>query len=380
MKFAPRRALACLPMLAVFLLVSCQVPASPAGGAPPAAAASYSLDPANPVFNLEPEGMKVAWRQEFGQSANGQLTRLYSAGNYVVAEGSDRQILVYDTADFGTYKAGTVLEGPLDVAPAVSGTKLYLATHNRIFTLDAGTDTLSDKALSVHMDLSATPLIYQGNLILVSTAGDVASASLATGEPNWAKSLNGVILDQPVIGGDVLYAAAQLDAAVALKLDRGSEVWSIIPKAPARLNSGIAVSGKTCYIGDNLGTLYGLSTDLGAVQWKKALGSPVVGVPKVVGDKVLAFSSEPAVTCLRADAGPDALWTCQGADRLLCTGKTLAYFLMADNSVAAVGLEDGKLAWRDPLPAGTIVAGSATRPEFYIANTAGAIVTIAELQ
>jgi len=175
--------------------------------------------------------------------------------------------------------------------------------------------------------------------------------------------------------------SAQLDAAVALKLDKkGTELWSLIPKAPAKLNSGINVYGKTCYVGDDLGTLYGLSTGLGAIQWKKSLGSPVIGVPKVVGDKVLVFTNKPNVACLQGDAGPNVLWRLDGADRLLCAGEKLAYFLMADNSVAAVGMADGKEAWRDPLPAGTMVAGSATRPEFYIANSAGSIVAIAELE
>ncbi len=115
------------------------------------------------------------------------------------------------------------------------------------------------------------------------------------------------------------------------------------------------------------------------MKWKKHLGAPIVGDPQVVGDKVLAFTSAPAVACLKGDAGPDVLWTLPGAGRLLCAGKKLAYFLMADNSVAAVTLDEGKLVWDDPLPDGTIITGSATRPEFYIANPAGAIVAISEL-
>ncbi len=380
MKFAPRRALACLPLLAVFLLVSCQTPAAPAGG-PPTSAAGYSLDPANPVFNLEREGMKVAWRQEFGETATGQLMQLYAAGNYVIAQGANRQVLVYDDTDYGTYKGGTVLQGPLQVAPAVTGTKVLLATGNRIYTLDAATDTLSSTALRVGMALSATPLVNQGNLIMVSEAGDIASASMATGNTNWVTSIDGPILNEPVIDNGVVYAAAQLDSAVALKLDnKGTELWRFAPPAPAKFNSGIAVYGKTCYIGDNLGALYGLGTDLAPVMWKKSLGAPVVGEPKVVGDKVLAFTSAPAVACLKGDAGPDVIWTLPGAERLLCAGKKLAYFLMADNSVTAVTIDEGKQVWNDPLPAGTIITGSATRPEFYIANTAGAIVAIAELE
>jgi outer membrane protein assembly factor BamB len=379
MKLAPRRALACLPLLAVFLMVSCQAPAAPAA-APPKAVVSYALDPANPVFNLERENLKVAWRQEFGQTATGQLAHIYAGGNYLVAEGSNDQVLVYNAADFGTYKGAAVLEGPLQFAPAVSGPKLYLATHNRIFTLDAATDTLG-KGIHTGLALSVTPLIRQDSLILASSGGYVGSLSPAAGNLDWSVCIDAPILDQPVVAGDTVYAAGQLGPAIALKLDKkGEELWRFKPKDPAKLNSGIAVYGKTCYVGDSLGTLYGLSADLGAEKWTKPLNSPVVGVPQVIGDKVLVFTNLPNVTCLSGDAGPQVLWTLPGAQRLLCSSKMLAYFLMADNSIAAVGLQDGKVAWQDAMPPDTLVAGSSTRPEFFIANPAGSIVAIAELE
>jgi outer membrane protein assembly factor BamB len=375
MKLAPRRALACLPVLAVFLLASCQAPA-PAKQAP----AGYALDPANSILNLERENMKVAWRQAFGQTSSSKLMDIYCAGKFLVAEGGGSEIIVFDATDYGTYKAGTVLEGAIQVPPAAKGNDLLLATRDRIFTLDTATDTLSDKALGVGMALSTTPLVSGDDLILTSSAGDVASASLKTGKTNWHASIGGIIYDQPVIAGKAVYVAAQRGPAVALTVTDGRPLFRITPLPPAHFSSGIAVSGKTCYVGDDLGTLYGIDSDLGAPRWTWPLNSPVAGVPQVLGDKVLVFSAAPKVTCLQAEAGPKVLWNVDGAKKMLCSSKTMAYFLMADNSVAGVKLADGTVAWRDALPAGTMVVGSSERPEFYIANAEGAIVAISELQ
>ncbi len=65
------------------------------------------------------------------------------------------------------------------------------------------------------MALSAAPLVNQGNLIMVSEAGDVASASMATGNTNWVVSIDGPIFNEPVIANGVVYVSAQLDAAAA---------------------------------------------------------------------------------------------------------------------------------------------------------------------
>lgn len=377
MKLALPRGLACLPLLSVLLLASCQQP--PAQRGEPLTIAGYPLAPANVVFDLERENMKTAWRVEYGQTTRGTLAHIYSVGDYLVAEGADHQVHVYNAADFGRYKNGVVMEGALQVPPAVVGNKLLLVSNNRIFTFDVDAGTLG-KGVRARMAVSATPMIYRDNLILADESGDIARVAMADAEPVWITSIDGPILDKPVMDNDVIYADAQMGNAIALKAEDGKELWRLKPTGPARFSSGIAVYGRTCYIGDQLGTLYGLDSEFGRILWKKPMPAPVVGVPQIVGDKVLVFTNLPSVACLKAGDGPDSLWTLDGACKLLATSKTLAYFLMKDNCIAAVALADGKEVWRDPMPKGTMVAGSASRPEFFIANSAGAIVAIAELE
>ena len=371
MKLVLRRTLACLALLPVLLLASCQGPS--------ARPVSYALCPSNPIFNLERENMKMAWRQEYGQTATGTLSHIYSVGDFVVAEGADHLFQVYNAADFGTYKNIAVLVGPMQVPPAILGNQLILTSSNRIFTFDVNTRAMSE-GWHANMAVSVTPLIYQDSLILASASGDVARVARADGDPKWLVSIEGGILDKPVIANDVVYAVGQQDKAIALDLAKGKELWRLMPTLPSKLSSGIAVYGKNCYLGDRLGNLFCLDADFGKIEWTRPLSSPIVQVPLVVGDKLLVFTNQPSVTCLNAGGGPDVVWTFDGALELLAAGKTLAYFLTDDNCVAAVSLADGKVMWRDAMPPDTMVAGSATRPEFYIANSAGSIVAISELE
>ena len=89
--------------------------------------------------------------------------------------------------------------------------------------------------------------------------------------------------------------------------------------------------------GTPLSLEYGLSTEVGAIKWTKSLGAPVVGVPKVVGDKVFVFTNAPNVTCLRGDAGPDVLWTLDGAERLHDELDRLGVIDQLDSRGAAPG-------------------------------------------
>jgi len=379
MKLVPHRGPACLALLAVFLLVSCRAPSAAMGGRP--ASGEYALCPANVVFDLEREGLKVAWRQELGASPASPLVAIYSVADYLVAEAAGGQVHVFDAADYGKWKAGAGLPGRLDVPPAALGSRLFLTVKNRIFSLDvAGGKLIDPDGARAGMAVSVAPLVYQDALILAGAGGDVARHTIADNQRVWIRSVEGAILDRPVIDSGTVYASAQRDRVIALDLKDGQELWQLKPAPPARLSSGVAVYGKTCYVGDNLGTLYGLNAEFGNVVWTQSLSAPVVGAPKVVGDKVLVFTNLPRVTCLRGDAGPEPLWTFDGAVQLVTSGPELAYFLTDDNAIAAVTLEDGKELWRDPLPEGTLVAGSTRRPEFYIADAAGSIVAIAELE
>ncbi|KPK65804.1 MAG: hypothetical protein AMK73_01950 [Planctomycetes bacterium SM23_32] len=369
-----------VPFLAVVLAVSCTVPAAPresaarAGGGP--RAATSKLSPANASFDLEKEGLKLLWPQELGQlTSNRRLRDIYSVEDLVVIEAGDGEVHCLD-ASTGIWKGTVVLTGALDRPPARLGSQVLFVVHNFIFAYDLATDSLS-KPYNPLVALSQAPVVQHGDVFLLGGNGHVVKV-LRDGSQELLVSLDAPIREEPVFAGGRLYASAWGDQVVALEPGSGSELWRWEPGRPSELTSGVAVSGETVFVGDDRGFVYALGTSAAEPLGKIMLGAPVVGRPRVVGPNLLVLTSKPSLVCM-ATADRGILWRYEGAEQLLTVGSRAAYVLTAGRSVAAVALEDGKELWSEPLPRGCKVKGDPDRPVLYLADTAGSIAALAEL-
>ena len=379
MKTVPRRWLVAASVLPAMLLASCTVPTGPSPAPAPEPAPS-KLSPANHVFDLEREGLKLLWAQELGQlTANRSLRDIYAAGDFVVVEADQGELHCID-ARTGVWKAMAVLRNGLDRPPTAFGGRLYLVTESYLFSLDTNSGALS-KPYNPGFPLAAAPLLYKDSLILAGTNGYLAVLRIADLWQQWLASLNAPVFDQPVVVEPRLYASGRGRSVLAWDLSPGInlELWRWTPLLPARISSGVAVYQDRLYVGDNRGFLYSLPTDGGEPTWKSMFEGPIVGRPLVVGSKLLFLTEKPSLVCIEAGGERQSLWHYSGAKEVLTVGKSAAYVLNEDHSVAAVALDTGKELWRDPLPADCKIAGSAGRPAFYIANPQGSVIAVQEL-
>ncbi len=362
----------CLPpLLCIALLLCYQVAALGAEVTP----APSKLSPANAVFNLKPEGLKMLWRAELGDISDTRLKSLYPAGLWLVAESPEGEVHVLDARN-GRWKTVRLLRHGLGSAPTAVGDTLWLISHNHLYRLDLKT---ADFGAVYHprFAASAPPLFMEADLVLAGSNGHIASFTREDFERNWRVSLTGPIAEQPVLMRSKLFAAAS--EVIGLGADEGRALWRWEPKEPARLTTGLAVSQGEVFVGDNLGRLYGLGMDYGDLRWEASLGAPLVGKPHVIGGKLLVFTNEPEAVCLNISGERDVAWHLEGATRLLTTGDGTVYLLTEGHEVAAISLKSGRELWREPLPAGCIAAGHKDAPIFYVGSPDGTVVAFQEL-
>jgi len=369
------------PGLVVALLLTASCAARAPVSAPPAArrpSAPSRLSPANAFFEIQDLGLKVLWRQELGQRTDAPLKGIHAAGPFVVVEAGEGEVHCLDAAS-GTWKATKILRGGLLRPPTAMGQSLLLVASGGLYLLDTTAGDLS-AIYRPNVPLFTPPLVYGNSLILCGGEGNVEQLSLEDGSERLLLSTEGTIVEQPVISDERLFAVGQWDRLVAVDLGSGATLWEWRPARPSRLSSGAAVYRSQVFVGDDRGFLYSLMADSGVVTWHRMFAAPIVSSPRVVGSQLLVFTDRPSVFSLNLAGHVEKLWEHEGGRRLIAVGKGVVYILDEDNSIVAIELGSGKQLWREQLPPDCVVAGEGQEPVFYIADSAGSVIAVRELE
>ncbi len=366
-------------MLASCAWMPCHRASSPetAEGSPEMAASR--LAPTNASFELDDMGLKHLWSQELGQlGSSHQVREITATGQYLVVEAEGGEVHCFDAA-WGDQKAVTFLRDSLRQPPTANGGTLFLAVGQNVHSYDVAADRLSDPHRP-GFSISTPMLVHEQQLLMAASDGRLASMTVGGKVQFLLTSVEGAIVAPLVLEGTTVYAVGNGDQVVVWDLagNRALGYWR--PPAPGRLSSGLALHRNSIYVGDSLGYVYALGAQLPQTTWKMLVEAPVVGQPKVAGDRLLVLTNKPSVSCIDLAAGRELTWSLDGVVSVVATSAEFAYVLTADNVLMAVSLETGEPAWADPLPADCIVTGDAAEPAFYIANAQGSIVGLAEFQ
>jgi outer membrane protein assembly factor BamB len=378
MKVNCRRALMAASCLAALLMVSCELMSARAPRAEKEAVAS-KLSPANATYDLEDEGLKVYWQQELGQLSEGRSLRsIYVAGSFVVLETDDDIVHCLDSTS-GEWRGTAKLPAKLDLPPVAVGDNVFFVCKNAILTFDVAHDRLS-KPYHPGFPLFAKPVLYQDRLILGGGDGRIESIDLSGEDQKWIASLSGEVFDPPVVSQGKLYASAHGDKVIAWDLTDDLEMGRWGPNPPSDLSSGVAIyKDTTLFVGDDRGLVYALTTDFFQKVWEQMLDAPVIGQPQVIGERLLVLTSEPALVCFNAPEHK-LLWKQPGVERILAAGRRGLYVLKEGNVLAVLSQETtGEPVWTDVLPKKCRVIGDPAQPVLYLANPAGSVLALKEL-
>jgi outer membrane protein assembly factor BamB len=251
-----------------------------------------------------------------------------------------------------------------------------------VFAYDMANDEMS-KPVHPAFPVSTTPMLYHNLLIAAGLDGRLVSLDLGATERRrrLLASLDGPIMEPPIIADGKLYAAAHGDMVLEYDLASDHELNRWAPDGPAGISSGVAVADGYVYVGDNLGMVYALSTAASVLdpQSQHLASAAITGTPQVRDGLLFALTEAPSVLCLTTGRDMKLLWEHEGTAQLLSWGKGRVYVRQQDGSIEALSTEDGSAIWHDPLPAACKAVGDLARPVFYLANSAGSVTAFAEL-
>jgi outer membrane protein assembly factor BamB len=309
-----------------------------------------------PPITLPPPVRNAAWPQAGGNPAHymGHLEaapRLAEAWKANLGEGGGyrNKILAPPVIAGGTVFA-------MDSSGVVSA---YASTNgHRMWRFD----TVSDETDSTNV---GGGLAFDGGaLFTVNGIGDLHKLDPARGKVIFHKSMGVPARSAPTIADGRLYVSTIEGHMLAFATDDGRQLWSYesTPTLTAMLGvAAPAFSDGLVVAGFGSGELACLRAGTGTVAWTDDMASTrghesladlssIVGRPVIVDGRVYAISLGRLLVCIDLRSGR-RLWDREvaGQDNLWVAGDWL-FLISSDQRLAAISLQDGRVAWVQDLP------------------------------
>lgn len=261
------------------------------------------------VFIAKPEGEVSGYQTESGSKlwqveTGAELGAGPGIGEGLVILGSQNGEVIALDQKTGEERWRQQVSSEVLATPAIS--KTYVVVH----TIDGkvyGLDTSSGKEVWVYqvsvplltLRGSGSPVISGSLVIIGFPGGKLVALQLSDGTPQWEVTISiptgrselERIVDidaDPVIVGDVVYAASFQGEVAAITLNSGNVLW----RSELSSYAGLSVDQTMVYLSDARGHLWGIDQRTGGVLWKqeklqgRKLSAPVVleGGYLLVGD------------------------------------------------------------------------------------------------
>lgn len=202
------------------------------------------------------------------------------------------------------------------------------------WSADAGSG--SNKAGRV----TASPIVADGRVYALDSAGNVSAFALGGGSPVWRASL------KPT--EDPNKPKPSWTSANLFSLGGGDDGGGY--------GGGLAAEGGRLFAASGYGTVIALDPSSGKRLWEKYLGAPMRASPTAAGERVFVVTTEGRTYCLSATDGTE-LWSARGlpqqASLVLSAspavdGETVVV-PYPSGDIVALKVSDGSTVWTDNL-------------------------------
>ncbi|MBO0766554.1 MAG: PQQ-binding-like beta-propeller repeat protein [Hyphomicrobiaceae bacterium] len=195
-----------------------------------------------------------------------------------------------------------------------------------------------------------------GHLALSSTPKQAWSVSVGTGS-----SFYGKVTASPIVYGGNVYALDAAGQVTAVSASGGSVVWRASTTPPTEkgqegFGGGLAAEAGRIYAATGYGTMVALDAKSGRKLWEKTLGPPLRASPTAQAERVFAVTTEGQVYCLSGSDGAE-LWTFTGlperasilANASPAVDKDMAVVPYPTGDLVALRTSNGQPIWQESL-------------------------------
>lgn len=137
------------------------------------------------------------------------------------------------------------------------------------------------------VDISADPLVAEGNAYVITYQGKLAAVNIATGDLLWEREISSY--HNMAISGNQLFVTDNDHALWAIDRETGATLWKQTTLAE-RYITGPAVVGDTVVVGDLGGYLHFLSVEKGTLLSRLEFSGKIYQDPIAMGQRIIVNS------------------------------------------------------------------------------------------
>lgn len=235
----------------------------------------------------------------------------------------------------------------VDKEPFVMDGKVYVATNQGLFVLDAIDGTILDTADLAGLIPTSAP-VGEGNYIYVGVTTDrLVKYNVKSAAIEWLAGGSGAIVTSVIIRKDLVIYAQGTGINAINKNNPSIIAWGASTGGTAAITNPI-IEGTHLYVTSLDGKLYSFSVDDGSLLWTFNAGSPISSSTIAYGGNLIFGCDDGKLYCIDSTARAPR-WTYNTLERIKTSPfayNQVIYFGGYDHYVYAVNIIDGTLKWK----------------------------------
>jgi outer membrane protein assembly factor BamB len=272
----------------------------------------YVSDVEGDVTALNAMSGKIVWEVSLnrhilsGPSYGDNLLILTTEGGDVLALNADNGKLFWQRSLNDQVFAGALVTDSQVVVRTLS---------DNLIALDNNTGKIvwqvEGQAPSLTLRAKSAPITYKGAVIVGFAAGQISTYQLSNGTPFWSFPMATAqgsfsvqrmidVSTTPVIYQGVIYAASYQGNIAALDPKTGQPLW----QQPFSTYSGLAIDGQSIFISDAKSQFFSIDTKTGLTNWQQnGLSWRFLTAPAILQHKIVVGDKEGYIYILSEDKG-----------------------------------------------------------------------------
>ncbi len=325
--------------------------------------------------------MEVLWTTPIEVYPETQLNKLWLIGPYLVARGSDNRLYLSD-ASTGVRRWQQVFAKPFQSVhrPAYFGPRdeMWVPTTTRLVGLEAATGLVREREPLRFMPAGGAST-NGSHVYIPEVRGYLKAVAIGPDVYDWDRWTRGVVTTRPVLYESLVFWASHSGEIFASAQNMRRIVWQYTAEDACEADVKLSGAGNLLVPSVDY-MVYAFRATSGAPQWQFPAGEPVRKPAYPHDGQVFVFTESAGCTCLDETTG-QPVWDLKEGDDFVAGEDEVVYLRGRAGDLLVVNRDDGAVAGRVPLVAGTLVALNETGDgRLYLTTPAGEMMAAARMK